>query len=113
MGVLNLKEVINFRITCQLLTVEPQRAKLFIPVFKALTAESFDRGHCEGQTDTSMLVPELNQSNDPHISIIFLHNYLNYVCLVKQKYISCDFQFNVFLKCFFTLFSPCLNMFIS
>lgn len=44
-GVLNLKEVIDLRIACQLLTTQSQRAKLLIPALKALTAECFDRGH--------------------------------------------------------------------
>lgn len=49
-GVLNLKEVINLRVTCELLAVQPQRTKLLPPALKALTAQSFDRGHWQTQT---------------------------------------------------------------
>lgn len=49
-GVLNLKEVIDLSVACQLLAVQPQRAKLHLPALKALTAESFDGGHWQTQT---------------------------------------------------------------
>lgn len=49
-GVLNLKEVINLRVPRQLLTAQPQRTKLLLPALKALTTESFDRGHWQEQT---------------------------------------------------------------
>lgn len=49
-GVLNLKEVIDLCVARQLLTTQSQRTKLLIPALKALTAESFDRGHWQEQT---------------------------------------------------------------
>lgn len=58
-GVLNFKEVIDLCVSRQLLTPQPQRTEFLLPVLKALTAESFDRGHWQEQTvnllqDTSL-----------------------------------------------------------
>ena len=47
-GILNLKEVIDFCVSCQLLAAQPQRSKLLFPVFIPLAAQSFDGGHWEG-----------------------------------------------------------------
>ena len=44
MGVMNLKEVIDFCVASQLLAFQPQRTKFLRPVLKALTAEGFNGG---------------------------------------------------------------------
>lgn len=48
-GILNLKEVINLSVASQLLAAQPQRAKLLLPILKALTAEGFHWGHYREQ----------------------------------------------------------------
>lgn len=44
-GILDLKEVIDLRVSRQLLTGQPKRTKLPLPVLKALAAQSFDWSH--------------------------------------------------------------------
>lgn len=64
-GVLNLKEVIDLCVTSQLLAGQPQRTKLLFPALKALTAESFDRGHWWKQTMDSLYESFISQKSSP------------------------------------------------
>lgn len=66
-GVLNLKEVINLCVACEFLAAQPKRTKLLLPALKALTAQSFDRGHWQGQTKnlfTKLTRKVLNTENE-------------------------------------------------
>lgn len=45
MGVLDLEEVVDLRVACQLLAAEPQGPELLLPALVALAAESLEGSH--------------------------------------------------------------------